>query len=355
MEMISLCERQGRLPARQLRHFGREEALHFSARLGLRSCVKLRKMETLGNPANGHLLDSTRLRHRGIPCASAPQSARRKESIMSLAALHNRILDFLNAVNHYFTLFGDHERLSPVLRTHRSELLRAAGYSAEKAEQLSALPPDIIKLPGDLLRRDHYHPLDFADNREKAASAVLEIAATIVESRGGRIAQELRRFIRDVERDEPEVAYRVWDSLELDLEELMCVIRKRLGYDQSPTHEEDAPEDGGEPPRPDAASERPRLDAAETARVLCNIATLIPPQPPAMPMPPTHAEGDGIPAASPRGPRPRYDKNADAEMAARWDQAKSAGVDRKAFAKDNGLSLKSLVRLLDRVRGRDAE
>jgi hypothetical protein len=70
-----------------------------------------------------------------------------------------------------------------------------------------------------------------------------------------------------------------------------------------------------------------------------------------LPMPPVAN------AEAKRGRPKKYDAAHDIETAERWERARDAGTDRKTFAKDNGLTVKTLRRVLDRVRNRrdDAE
>ncbi len=51
-----------------------------------------------------------------------------------------------------------------------------------------------------------------------------------------------------------------------------------------------------------------------------------------------------------RGPKRKFDPVADAEIADRWTQARGAGVCKKTFAKDRGISRKGFDALLRRVR-----
>jgi hypothetical protein len=53
-----------------------------------------------------------------------------------------------------------------------------------------------------------------------------------------------------------------------------------------------------------------------------------------------------------RGRKPQYDSAADEALAAAWEQAKAAGVDKKQFCRDRSIRVKHLDRILDRVRKR---
>lgn len=102
----------------------------------------------------------------------------------------------------------------------------------------------------------------------------------------GMKTRKLRRFLRTVAYEDPDGAWKLWDSLELDLQGI--AIRLRAG----------------------------------------------------------HGEGDNQPRT--RGRNPRCDPEKDRQLAEEWASDRAAGVSKKDFARAKHISLKELNRVLNR-------